>query len=306
MKRAAPWSLVLALFPLLAMAAAPPAQEEKEDEQTTAAVRRFLAALKARDVAKMLAVCDVPWLDEGERVIKDRKELEKALKRLADRGAGAFAVDTIKSGPASKLFEDVESKKARALLSQVVGKGDQFAMFVSRKSATLRYLLVRRRGGEARVVGGPYRITYLLIDNRIPEAPHAALKKAERLELFSLEPEGGRKPPPKGKETFRGWVVLGKTVVKGKARDELVAAFEAGVAESIGTGALCFRPRHGIRVQHGGKTFDFVICFECLQTQIYDGKGARLRGVLHSDSPQPVFDKVLRDAGVPLAKKRRE
>lgn len=63
------------------------------------------------------------------------------------------------------------------------------------------------------------------------------------------------------------------------------------------TGRACFNPRHGIRVSHNTKRTDFVICFECLQVKVHgEGQG----DFLVSDFPKAIFDKVLRDAGVPL------
>ena len=99
--------------------------------------------------------------------------------------------------------------------------------------------------------------------------------------------------------------MLGKTAVKDKkddvAKQKLVDAFKQGVEDSDGAVAGCFNPRHGIRVTHGGRTFDFVICFECLSVSLYAGD-AKEDGFLIADSPQDAFNKVLRDAKVPLPK----
>lgn len=124
--------------------------------------------------------------------------------------------------------------------------------------------------------------------------------KAERLELISLQPEG---PPAKGAPALHGWAVLGKTVVKdAEVRKAMVAALKKGLAESDGSTKDCFNPRHAIRVMNGGKPVDYLICFECSQVIIYaDGKTRAELPITRS--PQPVLDKVLRDAGVPLAKK---
>jgi hypothetical protein len=134
----------------------------------------------------------------------------------------------------------------------------------------------------------------------IPEAPRVALEKAGQIELYSLDPSRSDEKP---KDDFHGWKVLGKTTVKSAdTLKTLVAALKKGVAENEGIVAGCFNPRHGIRVTHDGKTVDFVICFECYQVAVYvDGK--REKGFLVTRSPQPAFDKVLKDVGVPLAKK---
>ena len=134
-----------------------------------------------------------------------------------------------------------------------------------------------------------------LAENKIPESAKAVLEQADRFELLSLKPypfvEGG----------FYRHEILGRTeIVDAKTRTSLIAAFEKGVAENHGDAAMCFNPRHGIHVSRHGKKVDFQICFECLQVQIHGDVQGR---VLVSGSPQPVFDKVLRDAGITLADK---
>ena len=74
------------------------------------------------------------------------------------------------------------------------------------------------------------------------------------------------------------------------------------MAEHDGLAAGCFNPRHGNRATRGTGVFDLVICFECFAISVYVD-GERKSGFLTSDSPQPVFDRVLRDARIPLAPK---
>jgi hypothetical protein len=132
--------------------------------------------------------------------------------------------------------------------------------------------------------------------NKIPDDLRAVLEKADQFELLSLNPE---EPKEKPKDGFHGWQVLGKTTVKdAETRKKLVAALGKGVKENDGTVARCFNPRHGIRVTHDGKTADFVICFECFQVKAFAGD--KLQGFLVTNSPQPTFDTVLKEAKVPL------
>jgi hypothetical protein len=137
-------------------------------------------------------------------------------------------------------------------------------------------------------------------DNKIPDEARAILEKAEEIELLSIDPV---RPVEKPKNDFHGWKVLGKTVVKdAEVRKKLVAAFKKGVEENKGEAAICFNPRHGIRASQDGKTADFLICFECFHGHTYAGD-KELAGFLITDSPEAVFDKVLKDAKVPLAEK---
>ena len=137
-------------------------------------------------------------------------------------------------------------------------------------------------------------------DNPIPDEFKKALAKAETLELYSLDPST---PKEKGDADFHGWKVLGKTEVKKEALTKLVGAFKKGVEEADQkVSAGCFRPRHAIRVQLDGKSYDFVICFECVQVLIYGEKAKENDGFHVSGSPTEVFNKSLTDAKVKLPK----
>ncbi len=133
--------------------------------------------------------------------------------------------------------------------------------------------------------------------NVIPSPETAALESGEQFELLSLEPLDGQVDDEDG---FHGWKVLGRTTLDQQTRLNLVAALKKGVAE-IGGAASCFRPRHGIRVKHDDKVFDFVICFECMQVETY-ADSSEGGGFLVSRSPQPAFDEALRRASIPLPK----
>jgi hypothetical protein len=131
--------------------------------------------------------------------------------------------------------------------------------------------------------------------------PVAAVAAATEIELYSLDPS------VRGQQDgFHGWKILGKTTIKEAAtRKALADAFKKGVAENKGEVAACFNPRHGIRVKHDGKTVDLVICFQCYSFQHFvdDKQG---KGGLVTASPQPVFNKVLTNAKVPLPKQADE
>lgn len=105
---------------------------------------------------------------------------------------------------------------------------------------------------------------------------------------------------------FHGFRVLGRTVINDPAIiTQLTRAYKRAAEESDGTVSGCFNPRHGFRIKHEGETVDFVVCFQCHSAWTYFGSTNQepTEVVNISDSPQPVFDKILSDAGVPLAKK---
>lgn len=132
---------------------------------------------------------------------------------------------------------------------------------------------------------------------KLPDAALAVLEQADRLELLSLNPDPPEEETPK--DNFHGFGVLGRTVLREeKDRQKVVAAVKKGIGDS-GFYVGCFNPRHGIRATRNGKTVDLVICFQCLNTRVYEGKVQS--GVPTVRVAEPVLDKFLRDAGVKLA-----
>lgn len=132
--------------------------------------------------------------------------------------------------------------------------------------------------------------------DEIPTELRTVLEKAEQVELLSLglgEVVG---------EGFHGVKVLGRTTVKDAAtRRRLVTAFEQGVAARRKGSGLCLPPRHGLRATHEGKTADFIICFECFG--VLGLLGDETTAFAITETPQEVFDAVLKAAKVPLAPK---
>jgi hypothetical protein len=131
--------------------------------------------------------------------------------------------------------------------------------------------------------------------NDMPAAARAALEQADTFELLSLNPR-------LAEDEFHNRRVLGRTAVTNPStRARLAEALRNGARESDGSVMACFNPRHGIRATRAGRVTDLVICFECRQVHVYrDGK--RAGSFLTTASPQAAFDRVLRDAGVPLAR----
>jgi hypothetical protein len=131
--------------------------------------------------------------------------------------------------------------------------------------------------------------------------PVLGLGVPEQLYLYSLDGryfEPGQEP--KTAEKFHGVPVLGKVeITDPEKRREIVAALKDGVARSDGKTAGCFWPRHGLRVVEKGQTLDYVICFECLQLEVHAGGSKKTKPTTWA--PQAVFNKHLKEAGLPLA-----
>jgi hypothetical protein len=99
------------------------------------------------------------------------------------------------------------------------------------------------------------------------------LDKAEQIDLFRLNPRGLPEGNKEGKKEFHGYEVLSELRVKVKEQRKQATAFLGKTLHwnQLRIGA-CFNPRHGLRAAVGKKTLDFLICFECWQVRIFEGK----------------------------------
>lgn len=152
-------------------------------------------------------------------------------------------------------------------------------------------------------------------DGRLSSEVRSLLEGADRIELLSLSPDRPAvpmiardgttivPPPQPSREKFHEWPVLGKTWFTSRLGCKtVVSAIEKGVADSDGSVAACFNPRHGVRAFCRDRTIDLVICFECGQIAVYVD-GVEMPGLVTANAPQRTLDNLLLDAGVPLARK---
>jgi len=139
-------------------------------------------------------------------------------------------------------------------------------------------------------------------DNEIPKGAREDFEKTVEVELYSLDPSQGRKN--EGDGSFHGWKVLGKTTLKGADSKTVREAVEKGRRDSDGLVAGCFNPRHGIRFTVDQKTYDFVICYECLSAEVFAGDH-ELGQFLTTSGPANTLNKALRAAKIPLPAQER-
>jgi hypothetical protein len=142
--------------------------------------------------------------------------------------------------------------------------------------------------------------------SQLPARAKSILDKAVQFHLYSLGPESESEAEHREpvKDGFRARKVLGTVVVKDpQVRKQILRSLYDGIAETDGNGSRCFDPRHGIRASVDGKAVDLVICFECNWVYVFFDKHEQRQGVACTTrKPQATFDKVLKDARVPLAK----
>jgi len=116
--------------------------------------------------------------------------------------------------------------------------------------------------------------------------------------LLSVNPQKA-KAGDKG-AIFHGYPVLGEVTLTGEDRKVVLAALAKGIAEAPELGARCFIPRHGLRVTENGATVEHLICFECSWIYTYEGGKRTVKCI--ANTPRGTFNRVLRDADIPLAK----
>jgi len=155
----------------------------------------------------------------------------------------------------------------------------------------------RRRSAIVAVLG-LLAVVAIYVFRGIPGVAATAMRNADSLELLSLDPRRGR-----ADADFHKHKVLGRTTVTDPVtRKLLYSSLQSGARWNLPFPALCFNPRHGIRATAEGRTIDLVICFECSHVEVWQGESL-LTTFFVGQSPESVFDQVLRDAGLPLARK---
>lgn len=140
--------------------------------------------------------------------------------------------------------------------------------------------------------------------HRSPARGSAALTSVAHMELYAIDPEDTPGGPG---VRFHGHAVLGHaTIDDARERKQLADALHRGswewvVHPEIYSGCSPV-PHHGLSVEHAGITTDYVICFECEDTQTYRSDG-RLVPSFQSDgtTARPIFDAALRRHGLPVA-----
>lgn len=138
------------------------------------------------------------------------------------------------------------------------------------------------------------------IVNEIPSTVSVALMESQEFEVLSLDPK--RRDINAPAEFFRRRVIGKVRVTDSETRKQILAALNRGVSAPQITPPSCFDPRHAIHVKNQGTTYYIVICFECLQVEVFvDDELDRELNFRTTDAPEEFFDSLLRAANVPVA-----
>lgn len=141
-----------------------------------------------------------------------------------------------------------------------------------------------------------------MVPRRLPLEVRNMIEQSERLELLSILPGRGtkEKPPYPVVGEFHGYPLLGRlTVTNPIVHQEVVKEFLASIDKSNGSKALCFQPRHAIRLKRGSGELDLLVCYEC--RYIIAQRGSEQWEVGVSSSSKALLNQLLIQAGIPLA-----
>jgi len=131
----------------------------------------------------------------------------------------------------------------------------------------------------------------------IPDGADRALRESPQLTLFSLDPgddKGG--PGPR----LQGSRILGETLLSPEDRRRVTEALRHDISHWNYDMALCFYPRHAIRATNNGTNYDFLICYECSNLEVFD-PSHNYPTVIGITGSGKVFNEVLRAANIPIS-----
>lgn len=136
---------------------------------------------------------------------------------------------------------------------------------------------------------------------KLPEALKL-LEGASSIELLALDPLEASMREPAPALSLRGFGVLGSATLSDPTRrQELVRLVSSGIADSDGSAALCFNPRHGLRVRRDGRVLEVLICYECLQMRVWPDAGAPRVELTTSQAVEPEVTRLFEAAGLSVA-----
>ena len=137
--------------------------------------------------------------------------------------------------------------------------------------------------------------------NEIPSEAVEALRKPEKVILYSLEP---MERPASAEQALYRYKILGQVELPRSQHAAAIGEFEKAVAGWDQRMAMCFDPRHAIRVTSKGATYDLLLCYACHQLYVYRD-GTRIAG-LGAHGSAKVLNAMFVAAGIPVSKSYNE
>jgi hypothetical protein len=131
--------------------------------------------------------------------------------------------------------------------------------------------------------------------HKLPDEEDKVLREATEVTLYSLEPSVRIRTE---KFEFCGFTVLGKVTLDGETAKKVGTEFADAAVVANGLVAGCFNPRHGLEIKSNGHQYDFVLCYECCQIQVFKDN-VFVASMLAQGSPK-LLNLMLQDAKVVL------
>lgn len=121
-----------------------------------------------------------------------------------------------------------------------------------------------------------------------------------RMTLYSLDPD--QTPALPGPVEYGMAKTIGRAEVREAERQAVLLSSVLAAIDEHGQGALCFLPRHALRVSDAFGTTTYVLCFECRWVEIHSelaGKPRTVRMVALRTEPQKLFEEEVQRLGLP-------
>lgn len=127
-----------------------------------------------------------------------------------------------------------------------------------------------------------------------------------QLKIYSVRPLPSQLGE-KHQDTFHSFPIMGSAEVSGKTGFiDLISTVNRDLLPHVSNHCV-FEPRHGLSIAYKNKTIDYLICYHCGDVTEYEGNVLKRTFTLRGAPPsfgtasKAALDKVLHDAGVPLA-----
>jgi hypothetical protein len=134
---------------------------------------------------------------------------------------------------------------------------------------------------------------------RLPAEVFRALDTPTEITLYSTDPDS-RAFHWWFSRWFYGYRIIGQVAVADLVQRRQVATVVRHAAQTYTGDTKCiFSPRHAVRLFSGSKTYDFLICFECSQMEVYSGD--QFVAKLSIDGSPEALNRILGAAHIRIA-----
>ena len=135
-------------------------------------------------------------------------------------------------------------------------------------------------------------------NNALPPELAQVLHNAQHAMLYSLEPWAD---PEGDVPRLQRYQILGRTELDATQTSVAAKEFEGSVGQWNGMVAMCFDPRHALRIVAEGHTYDFLLCYRCQELYVYRDESKNAIAMLGASGSPQILNDLLVSANVPLS-----